>query len=202
MVCKPSFGGLPARQLAWVLVVGWHAGCGATALDEFEVCSLDLAPSAAAGAPGEEIVLAGGPMSEVRDTRVEVGGHPAVVTAVTREGCDACDSCRLEAECAPCGLCNGIALAPDRRLECFGDPLADPAVAGLCAACTESLTFQVPADAPVGPTSVLVINENGQSPSIPFEVSTGGSGSTGGTGAPTSPSGSGAPSTGGTGAAR
>ncbi|MEQ1502662.1 MAG: hypothetical protein ABMB14_10545 [Myxococcota bacterium] len=156
-------------------------GCSSTVVEEFETCQIDLTLTPAEGAPGAEIVATGTPLSEVRDTRVEVGGVAATVSAVVRDGCDTCDSCRSDAGCAPCGLCAGLALEAAARDACFGDPLADPPSPSSCDACVESMTFVVP-DAPPGLTTVFVVNRNGQSLAIPFEVLPGAS-TTGDTGA-------------------
>lgn len=178
-------------------VIGWFyagaavalAGCANAVIDEFETCTLDLAPVASEGAPGDTIVLSGGPMSEVRDTRVEVGGVRAQVVEVTRDGCEICDGCRNDSGCAACGLCAGLPLAAEDRVACFGDPLASPPVPSSCDACIEAVAFVVPDLAP-GNVAVLVINKNGQSEAIPFRVlGGGGTGSTGDTGATTASTG-------------
>lgn len=145
------------------------SGCANAVIDEFETCALDLVPVASEGAPGDTIVLTGGPMSEVRDTRVEVGGVRAQVVEVTRDGCETCDGCRVDSGCAPCGLCAGIPLATEDRVACFGDPLASPAVPSSCDACLEAMAFVVP-DLAAGFVAVLVINKNGQSDALPFRV--------------------------------
>lgn len=119
-------------------------------------------------APGDTVVLAGGPQTRAFDTRVEVGGLPAEVVAVERSSeCSACETCRVEAECLTCGYCAGEGLADARRIECFGDPFE--ATEGLCGACVESVSFIVPA-LPPGPTTVMVLNANGASEPYPLVV--------------------------------
>ncbi len=150
-------------------------GCGTTAGDIYEVCTIDAALEPSSGLPGEVVSVTGGPFSEVsgeaaRDTRVEVGGVAATVVSVVREGCDACDTCRDEAGCPPCGLCNGRLLEQARRLDCFGDPFADPPTTGDCGACEQSMTFEIPAGAPIGPTTVWIVTRDGASDPIPFVV--------------------------------
>lgn len=190
------------------------SACSATAVDEYEVCALEVALASPAGAPGDAITLTGTPFTSVRDTRVEVGGVPATVELVKRvdigecaertcasngdcsdcggicggDGlcaptfhCGECDTCRDQAGCAPCGLCQGLTLEPGRRIECFGDALEG--TVGHCDQCQETMIFVVPA-VPPGLTAVFVTNRNGQSEAIPFEVLPGPAG-TGDTGAGT-----------------
>ncbi|MCB9687369.1 MAG: hypothetical protein H6738_13795 [Alphaproteobacteria bacterium] len=149
------------------------SACGVVSADSYRACELDLTLQTSAGLPGETVVADGGPLTDagVRDTRVELGGETAAVVSVTRaDACSQCDTCRSEAACAPCGLCDGRILDQARRIECFGDPLASPAVEGLCAGCTESMSFTIPSDAPPGATTVWITNGNGSSAPLPFEV--------------------------------
>lgn len=147
-------------------------GCSQVAVDSYQSCELELAFDRTTALPGETVVATGGPMTDagIRDLRVEVGGEPAQVLTVTRTSCDACDTCREEAVCSPCGPCNGRLLDAARRAECFGDPLASPPVVGSCAACAESMSFAIPPDAPPGPTRVWITNGAGSSDPLPFEV--------------------------------
>jgi hypothetical protein len=74
-------------------------------------------------------------------------------------------------------------------VSCFGDGLADPPITPVCDACVESLAFVVPDAAPRGATTVLIVNANGATPSLSFEVlgappDTGSTAGTGDTGAP------------------
>jgi hypothetical protein len=146
------------------------AACATATVDLFETCVLDLELSTDVAAPGTTIVADGGPYTVPRDTQVRIGGVPAEVTDVTRTGCDDCDLCRAEADCAPCGPCFGEQLDPETRVQCLGDPLNDPPIPPACDACVESMSFVVPADAPVGKTSLYVVNANGTSALVPFEV--------------------------------
>jgi hypothetical protein len=151
-------------------VLAAPAACATASIDLFETCQLDLELSAGAAAPGTTIVAAGGPFTVERDTQVRVGGVPAEVTDVTRVGCDECDLCRVEAMCAPCGPCFGEELDVETRVTCLGDPLEDPPIPPACDACVESMSFVVPTDAPVGQTTLYVVNSNGASALVPFEV--------------------------------
>jgi hypothetical protein len=119
----------------------------------------------------------GTPLTELRDTRITVGGIDAVVVSVVRDDCGTCDACRVDAGCSLCGPCDGAALDPNPREVCFGDPLAG--TIGRCADCVETLTFEIPTTVPPGPAAVWVINRNGISPVqevVVSELGTGGSG--------------------------
>jgi len=164
--------------------------CATVTVDVSETCELDALLEPTAALPGATVNVSGGPYTVVRDTHVEVGGVAAEVSFVLREGCDECDACRELAECAPCGPCFGETLDAETRVSCFGDGLADPPVIPVCDACVESLAFVIPAAAPGGSTTVQIINANGATRPLPFEVlappadtgSTGDTGDTGGTG--------------------
>ena len=215
-LCSPL-----TRSLLLLLVA-----CNNVALDEYETCSLDVILSSPSGAPGDRIVAKGTPYTEVRDTRVEVGGMRAFVESVDRldeeplqgqactdapgdttcvacggacvDGacdcprtaltCEICDECRDEAGCAPCGECAGVDLEASRRIDCFGDPLAQPALPGACAGCEETMTFLVPS-LPAGLTSIVIFNRNGQSEAIPFEILASDTASTGDTASSTADTG-------------
>ena len=146
------------------------AGCNPVAIDVFETCEIEVAPSAVAGAPGDVVVLSGGPQTTHFDTRIEVGGIPAAVLDVVRNSdCETCEECRIEAGCVVCGTCLGTEIDdPTTRESCFGDPF-DDASPGACGRCEESVSFVVPALAP-GPTTVVVINAHGASAPFPFEI--------------------------------
>jgi hypothetical protein len=147
----------------------WLAGCGSTAIDVFETCDLEATLDVNQGAPGDTVVASGGPWTTSWDTRVEIGGVPAPVTAVTRNSaCGECEVCREEAECLICGTCIGGELDEARRIECFGDPFDDDDD-GLCGQCEETVTFVVPAIAP-GSTTLVLITANGASSPQPFVV--------------------------------
>ena len=153
-----------------ISLVVWLGGCATGTVDVFQSCSLALALSVTAAAPGATVTATGGPYTIVRDTRVAIGGVPAEVTLVERVGCTECDECREIADCAPCGPCFGEELTSDVRDECFGDGLADPPIPPVCDACVETMTFVVPAGALPGPTTLYVVNANGASKLVPFEV--------------------------------
>ena len=159
-----------------------HGGCTTQTLDQFEVCELEVVLTPEAGAPGDRIIARGGPYTEVRDTRVRVGGSSAEVLSVSFErpaatgdtgvvdltvACAECEACRAEAGCGPCGSCSGAELGPARREVCFGVP--GEAAIGICDLCQQQLTFEVPPLSP-GPASVWIINRNGTSPAVPFTV--------------------------------
>lgn len=148
----------------------WTVGCSTLTVEVFATCQLDLTLTPAVALPGDTISASGGPYTIVRDTHIQVGGIEAEVVTVVREGCDECDECRELAECAPCGPCFGEELDVETRTSCFGEPLADPPIVPVCDACVESLSFVVPPTAPPGPTTVLVVNANGASHLVPFEV--------------------------------
>lgn len=162
----------------------WLAvGCRTPTVDFFESCELDVVLDPASGAPGEVVTATGSPLTQPYDTLVSVGGVDAEVLEVAREPeCEECDTCKLDAGCLVCGTCLGTSLDPDRRLECFGDPF-DPQSTGYCGRCVETLTFVVPASAPRGLTTVVVLNRNGSSAPLEFRV--GGTESTGDTSAET-----------------
>ncbi len=143
----------------WTWAATLLLGCATIDVDDYEACAIDVAPPSLTVAPGEVVVWEGGPLTEVRDTRVTVGGLDATVVAVEREGCTSCDQCRLDAGCSPCGVCPGDELDPDVRESCFGDPLAG--TQGVCADCVERLSFEVPLAAPPGDTSVWIVNAHG-----------------------------------------
>jgi hypothetical protein len=156
------------------------AACGAPSISAIEICALDLSLAASTAAPGDVLTVTGGPLTELRDTIVTVGGIQAEVSEVARsEECSdsivGCDVCRVEAECPPCGFCPldvdaARAMGAERLETCFGDPLADPPVEGSCDLCVETVTFTVPADLPPGPTSVVVFNAEGQSSALPLDI--------------------------------
>lgn len=118
--------------------------------ESFLQCELDVALVPRVGAPGDLVEARGGPLTEVYDLAVRVGGVEATVHTVTRD-CDACDDCLARRACSPCGDCT-------------------PACEETCATtCTESLTFEVP-DLPPGPVTVVVIDGWGQSAPADFTV--------------------------------
>ena len=159
---------------ALILIAGLAAGCNSTSTVEYTRCQVtldSLVPAAAA--VGEAVVLNGGPQTNAWDTSIYVGQARATVISVDRsEGCDTCDTCRSDEGCTACGDCDACDLA------CAAD-------------CVETATFEVPADAPVGPTQVVLYNGEGSSEPLPFEVTTPG-GDGGGTDGGGGPDGGGA----------
>ena len=166
------------------------ASCTTVTVDTFATCQLDAVLEPTAALPGIVVDVSGGPYTIARDTHIEVGGVAAEIAFVLREGCEECDECRVLGECGACGPCFGENLDAETRVSCFGDALADPPVTPVCDACVESLAFVVPDAAPRGSTTVLIVNANGASKPLPFEVlgppldtgSTAGTGDTGDTG--------------------
>jgi hypothetical protein len=78
--------------------------CNATVVDEYEICSLEVTLEPASGAPGATIVVTGTPFTEVRDTRVEVGGVRAEVSLVLRADRNVCEDfvCVTSEDCGGC----------------------------------------------------------------------------------------------------
>lgn len=82
---------------------------------------------------------------------MELAGLRAEVLDIERTAeCGRCSTCRQEAGCDTCLACD--------------------ACADVCADCVESLVFEVPVDAPSGPTSVTIFNAQGGSRPTPFTV--------------------------------
>lgn len=138
------------RHLRTLALLGALA-CGDTVEERYAVCPVTLTLDVTEAAPGDVVRAVGGPLSTRADTRVQVGGVQASVTDVTRTDCEACDACRDELGCLSCGACAG----------CDDD----------CAACTQSVGFEVPTEPTVaGDVSVQVINRHGTSDALPLQV--------------------------------
>jgi hypothetical protein len=99
---------------------------------------------------GESVVLTGSPYTSVYDSAVYVGDTRATVTAVDRDGCTTCDSCRAQFGCTECGDCDVC----DR--ECT-------------VSCVETVTFTVP-DVSDGDQRVQLFNGHGQSHVVELTV--------------------------------
>jgi len=156
-----------SRWLAVASALGL-TGCGVAAIDQFETCELDVTLEVASAAPGQEVVLLGGPQTSPYDTRVEVGGVPAEVVGIERNAaCSTCETCRTDAECLVCGTCLGAALDDANRVACFGDPFEG--TKGICGDCEEQVAFVVP-QLPAGPTTIVVLNRNGASAPLAFAI--------------------------------
>ncbi len=125
-------------------------GCASAETEIFAQCDLEfiLVPSVAA--PGDSVSARGGPLTEIYDTIVSVGGWTATLSEVARD-CQACDDCRALQDCLPCESCTNT---------------CDETCA---TSCTESVTFVVPEFAEAN-TTVVILNTWGQSLPIDFDV--------------------------------
>lgn len=124
--------------------------CGTPSDPRIDYCALDGTLDVSTGEPGTEVVFQGGPVTDVQDTLVRVGGESALVANVAREDCTFCDACINEAGCDPCGT-------------------ACSACTELCATCVQSVTFVIPEVDP-GPTTVVIQNLWGSTDPIAFDV--------------------------------
>lgn len=102
------------------------------------------------GEVGDEVVVAGSPLTTIQDSLLMVGGTPAEVVSVDRIGCDACDTCVVEQDCSPCGDCDAC------------DAVCD-------AECTETLRFVVP-EREAGTADLTLYNLYGNSDPLSFSV--------------------------------
>jgi len=149
---------LVAARRAAVLALGalLLAGCPRVFEETFTRCTLEFELEPDAAAPGEVVDAVGGPWTSAFDTRVEIAGLRADVISIDRTPeCARCAECREESGCD----------LPGRG----GCPTCD-ACADVCVECVETLTFEVPGDAPAGPTAVTVFNDRGGSRPVPFTV--------------------------------
>jgi len=172
-----------------------HAGCASSAIELFEQCEITIVVTPESASAGAEVTARGGPLTDVRDTQVRVGGFTAEVLAVDANTtipkdtatvdltslCNECQTCRAEALCAPCGRCVGERLTPTRRVQCFGDTATDPITSGVCDLCEQRAVFVVPDAVPPGATTVQLTNRHGSSAGVPFVVERSPGESTGGT---------------------
>lgn len=133
-----------------LLFVALLMGCTETETTTFDQCQVQAMLEPATAGVGEEVVLTGGPFTEPYDTVVQVGGADAQVLEVERTDCDPCDECLEDWDCGPCMTCEH---------DCDE----------LCEACVEITSFEVP-EVSAGPTSVVLINRYGSTPSLDFEV--------------------------------
>lgn len=125
------------------------AGCPQSTTTNGPGCALDLVLDPGTAAVGEVVRAVGGPVTDVWDTSVRVGGVDASVLSVDRTGCDACDLCRQAAGCDGCGLCT----------DCTAT----------CDSCQESVSFEVPAVVD-GPADVVVVNPYGRAEALALDV--------------------------------
>ncbi len=127
----------------------WLAGCAPGVTPPVLTCTVEGALDESEGAPGDEIVVTGGPFSEAFDTTVRVAGFPADVLSVERTDCAFCDECIDASTCSSCTQCD--------------------ACDDLCDLCVETTTFVVP-DVEAGATSVVLVNRWGSTVALPFTV--------------------------------
>ena len=125
------------------------AGCHTSTTTTVPSCALDLALDQETAAVGDVVRAVGGPVSDVWDTSVRVGGVDANVLSVDRTDCDACDLCQQAAGCDGCGLCT----------DCTAT----------CDSCEESVSFEAPT-LPDGAADVVIVNPYGRSTSLALDV--------------------------------
>ncbi len=101
------------------------------------------------GAEGDEVAVTGGPLTDRIDTALFLGAARADVLQIDRSGCETCDTCREERACGDCGEC--------------------PACGPVCDACTETVSFVVPAVAG-GAQDLVLFNAHGSSNALVFTV--------------------------------
>ncbi len=115
-------------------------------------------PDPSQALPGDEVTIAGSPLTTTYDTALYVGADRATVLEVTRDGCDDCDTCREDAGCSVCGDCDAC------DLQCTQE-------------CTETVRFEVPVDLGAGTWPVTLYNYHGVGGPVSLDV--GGSGDSG-----------------------
>jgi hypothetical protein len=117
--------------------------CVGGSVDTLPVCAPEApVPTPAVAAPGDSVLLATEPLTEVFDTVVTVGAARAEVLAVDRSSCGDCDTCRAEALCSDCGACESCDTA--------------------CDTCAPTVEIVVPS-LPDGSYPVTVVNTHGTS---------------------------------------
>ena len=118
------------------------AGCATTEVTVPPTCALDapvLTDAATPLLPGTSVTARTAPLTTLADTVVTAGSERAEVEAVTRQDCEACDTCREDNACTPCGTeCAACA-------DVCGSAPSDGS-----AACVETVRFVVPSLAPGG----------------------------------------------------
>jgi hypothetical protein len=119
------------------------AGCAETTTGLAPPCIPD-APEAdvASAAPGDTVRLLTHPLLDDFDTTVLVGGTPAEVLGVSRDGCEDFDACLVAEACSACGDCD--------------------ACGALLTGCVESVRVRVP-DLADGAYAVTVWSKYGES---------------------------------------
>ncbi len=164
------------------IVVLLLAACGDTSsVGVFATCELRVDLADEAVVPNDAVTVVGGPFLDERsvvgrperEVHASVGGVDAEVVEVTSgdaetaAACAECQLCRAEASCAQCGTCDGFRLEFDRRQACFGDPRTEED--GFCGACTQQLTFVVPA-LDEGDYPLTILSPFGASPPVTLSV--------------------------------
>ena len=115
----------------------------------YDQCTVELSTDGASVAPGESLVIEGGPLSERFDTVAVIDEQQSPVLSVTRTDCTLCDACR-EAQCGEyCTAC--------------------PECTSLCDLCSEQLTIEVP-ELAAGEYDLVVANRHGISSPLPVNV--------------------------------
>jgi hypothetical protein len=140
------------------------AACATTDVTVPPTCALDVPEVVDAPTPltsGVSVTVRTSPLTTLADTVVTVGSLLAEVEDVTRQECEACDSCRTDNVCTTCGV------------ECA-------ACADVCgsapsygtAACVETVRFTVP-ELAAGTYPVVIQNGVGVSEAGSFEIADG-----------------------------
>lgn len=137
---------MPKPALLCLLALTGCATATITTGDRCEVRIDSIEP--AEPAPGETVVLTGGPLTSHYDTAAWVGDTRAVVLEVDRSACGDCDVCREEAACTACDDCDGCAAVCDTS-------------------CVETVSITLP-ELDAGPTTATLYNGYGSS--SPFDL--------------------------------
>ena len=139
---------MPKTALLCLLALTGCATASVTTGDRCEVRIDSIEP--ADPAPGETVVITGGPLTSHYDTAAWVGDTRAVVLDVDRSACDDCDACREEAACTACDDCDDCAAVCDTS-------------------CIETVSITLP-DLAAGPTTATLYNGYGSSEPFPLAV--------------------------------
>ncbi len=130
------------------------AACATTDVTVPPTCVLEapvVVDPLGAAAPGVRVTVRTAPLTTLADTVVIVGSTLAELDNVTRQDCEACDSCRTENACTTCGTeCSDCA-------DVCGSAPADGS-----AACVETVSFVAP-ELPAGTYPLVVQNGVGVS---------------------------------------
>ena len=137
------------------------AACATTDVDVPPTCALDAPEVVDAATPltaGVSVTARTSPLTTLADTVVTVGSLLAEVEDVTRQDCEACDSCRTDNACTTCGTeCAACA-------DVCGSAPSDGS-----ATCVETVRFTVP-DLAAGTYPVVVQNGVGVSDAGSLEI--------------------------------